>query len=136
MYIMSCQVLFSSNTRGVTFVVPHHTYRQQLHDTAYRHLPLRPRGESQTRVVPGEVGEDRLNTLVGVVAGLNNDLDSAILDLSKVHEDLEDAHARIVALEAQLEGRNPPEAQVPTIDVSPSRKRIHYEALGSITRLL
>jgi hypothetical protein len=58
-----------------------HTYRQQLHDTRYRHLPLRFRGESQTSVVLGEVGEDRLNTLVGVVAGLNTDLDSATLDL-------------------------------------------------------
>jgi hypothetical protein len=33
------------------------------------HLPLCLRGESQTSVVPGEAGEDRLNTLVGVVAG-------------------------------------------------------------------
>jgi hypothetical protein len=87
-------------------------------------------------VVPGEAREDRLNTLVGVVAGLNTDLDSATLDLSRVHEELEDAHAQIVALEAQLEGRNPPEAQVFTIDVSPPCKRIRYEALGSITRLL
>jgi hypothetical protein len=37
-----------------------------------------------------------------VVAGLNTDLDSATLDLSKVHEELEDAHARIAAVEAQL----------------------------------
>jgi BMFP domain-containing protein YqiC len=47
-----------------------------------------------------------------VVADLNIDLDSATLVLSRVHEDLEDTHARIVALEAKLEGRNPPEAQV------------------------
>jgi hypothetical protein len=84
-----------------------HTYRQQLHDTRYKHLPLRLRGESQTSIVPSEAGEDRLNTLVGVVAGLNTDLDSATLDLSGVHEELEDAHARIAALEAQLEGRTP-----------------------------
>jgi hypothetical protein len=90
-----------------------HTYRQLLHDTTYRHLPLRPRGESQTSVVQGEAGEDRLNTLVGVVAGLNTNLDSATLDLSRVHEDLEDAPARIVALEAQLGGRNPSEAPSP-----------------------
>jgi hypothetical protein len=57
--------------------------------------------------VPGEAGEDHLNTLVGVVAGVNTDLDSATLDLSMVHDELEDAHARIAALEAQLEGRNP-----------------------------
>jgi hypothetical protein len=82
------------------------------------YLPLRPHGESQTSVVLGEAGEDRLNTLIGVVAGLNTDLDSAILDLSRVHEELEDAHARIAVLEAQLEGRNPPKAQVPTIAVS------------------
>jgi hypothetical protein len=87
-------------------------------------------------VVPGEVGEDHFNTLVGVVAGLNTDLDCATLDLSRVHEDLEDAHARITALEAQLEGRNPPEAQVLAIVVSPPHKRIHYGAPGSITRLL
>jgi hypothetical protein len=113
-----------------------HTYRQQLHDTAYKHLPLRPLGESQVGVVPGEAGEDRLNTLVGVVAGLNTDLDSATLDLSRVHEDLEDAYARIAALEAQLEGRNPPEAQVPALAMSPPCKRICYGAPGSITRLL
>jgi hypothetical protein len=44
-----------------------HTYQQLLHDTTYMHLPLRPRGESQTSVVLGEAGEDCLNTLVGVV---------------------------------------------------------------------
>ena len=100
------------------------------------HLPLRPRGESQTSIVPGEAREDHLNTLVGVVVGLNTDLDSATLDLSRVHEELEDAHARIAALEAQLEGRNPPKAQVPTIVMSPPRKRIRYGEPGSITRLL
>jgi hypothetical protein len=78
-----------------------------LHDTKYRHLPLRLRGESQTSVVPGEAGEDRLNTLVGVVAGLNTKLDNVTLDLSRVHGELEEAHARIATLEAQLEGRNP-----------------------------
>jgi hypothetical protein len=61
------------------------TYRQQLHDTTYRNLPLCPHGESQTIVVLGEAGEDRLNTLAGVMAGLNTDLDSATLDLSRVH---------------------------------------------------
>jgi hypothetical protein len=113
-----------------------HTYRQQLHDTAYRHLPLRPHGESQTSVVPGEAREDHLNTLVGVVAGLNTDLDSATLDLSSVHEKLEDARARIAALKAQLEGIDPPEAHVPTIAVSSPRKRIRYGAPRSITRPL
>jgi hypothetical protein len=49
-------------------------------------------------VVSGEAGEDRLNTHVGVVASLNIDLDSATLDLSRVHEEHEDAHARIAAL--------------------------------------
>jgi hypothetical protein len=100
-----------------------HTYRQQLHDTRCRHLSLRLRGESQTSVVPGEAGEDCLNTLVGVVAGHNTNLDSATLDLSRVH----------AALEAQVEGRNPPQAQVPVIAVSLPRKRIRY---GFITRLL
>jgi hypothetical protein len=87
-----------------------HTYRQQLHDTRFRHLPLHLSGESQTSIVPGGAGEDRLNTLAGVVAGLNTDLDSATLDLSRVHLELEDAHARIVALEALLHGWDPPEA--------------------------
>jgi hypothetical protein len=77
-----------------------HTYRQQLQNTKYRHLPLRIRGESQTSIVPGGAGEDHLNTLAGVVAGLNTDLNSATLDLSRVHLELEDAHARITALEA------------------------------------
>jgi hypothetical protein len=69
-------------------------------------------------MVSGEAGADRLNTLVGVVAGLNTNLDSATLDLSRIHEELEDAHARIATLDAQLEGRYPPEAQVHDIVVS------------------
>jgi hypothetical protein len=77
-----------------------HTYRQQLHNTRYRHLSLCLRGENQTSVVPCEAGEDRLKTLVSVVAGLNTDLDSVNLDLSRVHRELEEAHARIAALEA------------------------------------
>ena len=113
-----------------------HTYRQQLHDTRFRHLPQRLCGGSQTSIVPGEAGEDRLNTLAGVVVGLNTDLDSATLDLSRVHLELEDAHARIATLEAQLQGRDPPEAQIPTMVLSPPRKRIRYGELGSITRLL
>jgi hypothetical protein len=72
-----------------------HTYRQQLQNTRFRHLPQRLRGGSQTSIVPGEAGEDRLNTLAGVVAGLNTDLDSATLDLYRVHLELENAHARI-----------------------------------------
>jgi hypothetical protein len=40
---------------------------------------------------------------------LDTDLDSATLDLSRIHEEVEDAHVRIASLEAQLEGRNPPE---------------------------
>jgi hypothetical protein len=69
-------------------------------------------------------------------AGLYTNLDNATLDLSRIHEELEDAHARIAALKAQLEGRIQLEAQVPAIAVSPPRKRICYGALGSITRLL
>jgi hypothetical protein len=113
-----------------------HTYRQHLHNMMYRHLTLCLRGESQTSIVPGGAGEDRLNTLAGVVVGLNTDLDSATLDLSRVHLELEDAHARIAALEAQLEGRDPPEAQVPAMALFFPRKRIRYGELGSITRLL
>jgi hypothetical protein len=71
-----------------------------------------------------------------VVAGLNTDLDSVTLDLSREHLDLEDAHARIAALEAQLEGRDPPEAQVPAMALSPPRKRIRYGEPGSNTSLL
>jgi hypothetical protein len=97
------------------------------------HLPLCFRGESQPSIVPGEAGEDRLNTLIGMVAGLNTDLDSATLDLSRVHLELEDAHARIAALEAQLEERDPFEAQVPAMALSSPRKRIwririHHQA--------
>jgi hypothetical protein len=113
-----------------------HTYRQQLHDTRFRYLPLRLSGRSQTSIVLGGAREDRLNTLAGVVAGLNTDLDSATLDLSRVYLELEDAHARIAALEALLQGRDPPEAQVPAMALSPPRKRICYEEPGSITRLL
>jgi hypothetical protein len=93
-------------------------------------------GESHTNIIPGGAGEDRLNTLVGVVAGINTDLDSATLDLSRAHLELEDAHARIAALEAQLEGRDPPEAQVPAMALSSPYKRIRYGEPGSITRLL
>jgi hypothetical protein len=64
------------------------TYQQQLHNTKYKHLPLRVRGENQTIIVPGGANEDRLNTLAGVVVGLNTDLDSATLDLSRVHLEL------------------------------------------------
>ena len=71
-----------------------------------------------------------------MVVGLNTNLDSATFDLSRVHEELEDAHVRIAALKAQLEGRNPPKAQVPALAVSPPPKRIRYGAPGSITRLL
>ena len=113
-----------------------HTYRQQLQNTRFRHLPQRLRGESQTNIVPGEPGEDRLNTLAGVVAGLNTDLDSATLDLYRVHLELENAHARIAALEAQLQGLDPPEAQVPAVALSPPRKRLRYGEPGSVTRLL
>jgi hypothetical protein len=102
----------------------------------YMHLPMRLHGESQTSIVLGRADEDRLNTLVGVVVGLNTDLDSATLDLSRVHLELEDAHARIAALESQLEGRNPPEVQVHAMALSPPRKRILYGEPGSITRLL
>jgi hypothetical protein len=113
-----------------------HTYRQQLHDMKYMHLPLRLSGGSQTSIVPGGVGEDRLNTLAGVVVGLNTDLDYATLDLSRVHLELEDVHARIAALEAQLQGRDPPVSQVPAMVLSPPRKRIRYGEPGSITKLL
>jgi hypothetical protein len=113
-----------------------HTYRQLLQNTRFRHLPQRLHGESQTNIVPGEPGEDRLNTLAGVVAGLNTDLDSATLDLYRVHLELENAHARIAALEAQLQGPDPPEAQVPAMALSPPRKRLRYGEPGSVTRLL
>jgi hypothetical protein len=113
-----------------------HTYRQQMQNMRFRHLPQRLRGGSQTSNVPGEAGEDRLNTLAGVVAGLNTDLDSATLDLSRVHLELENAHARIAALEAQLQGLDPPKAQVPAMALSPPRKRLRYGEPESFTRLL
>jgi hypothetical protein len=100
------------------------------------HLPLRLSGGSQTSIIPGRAREDSLNTLAGVVAGLNTDMDSATLDLSRVHLELEDAHARIAALKAQIQGLVPPEAQVPAMTLSPPRKRIRYGEPGSITRLL
>jgi hypothetical protein len=108
-----------------------HTYHQQLHNMKYMHLSLRIRGENQTIIVLGGANEDRLNTLAGVVVGLNTDLDSATLDLSRVHLELEDAHARITALEAQLDGRNPPEVQVPAMALSLTSKRICYGEPGS-----
>jgi hypothetical protein len=62
-----------------------HTYQQQLHNTKYMHLPLCIRGENQTNIVLGGANEYRLNTLAGVVVGLNTNLDSATMDLSSVH---------------------------------------------------
>jgi hypothetical protein len=47
------------------------------------------------------------------VVGLNTDLDSVTLDLFRVHLELEDAQARIAALEAQLQGRDPPKPKSP-----------------------
>ena len=70
------------------------------------------------------------------MAGLTTDLDSATLDHYSVHLELEIAHARIAALEAQLQGLNPPEAQVPAVALSPPRKRMRYGEPGSVTRLL
>jgi hypothetical protein len=113
-----------------------HTYQQQLHDIRFRHLPLCLSGGSQTSIVPGGAGEDRLNTLASVVADLNTDLDSATLDLSRRHLELEDVHVGIAPLEALLQGRDPPEAQVLAMALSPPRKRIRYGEHGSITRLL
>jgi hypothetical protein len=113
-----------------------HTYRQQLQNTRFRHLPQRLSGGSQTSIVPGEAGEDRIHTLAGVVAGLNTDLDGATLDLYRVHLELENAHARIAALEAQLQGLDPPKAQVPAMALSPPRKRLRYGEPKFVTRLL
>jgi hypothetical protein len=113
-----------------------HTYRQHLHDTRFRHLHLCLSGRSQTSIVPSGAGEDCLNTLASVVADLSTDLDSATLDLSRVHLELEDAHARIVALEALLQGQDPPKAQGPAMALSPLRKRIRYGEPASITKLL
>jgi hypothetical protein len=107
---LSTYAALVSDAARRTLWSPSHTYRQQLQDTRFRHLPLRISRGSQTSIVPGGAGEDRLNTLAGVVAGLNTDLDSATLDLSRVHLELENAHARIAALEAQLQGLDPPEA--------------------------
>jgi hypothetical protein len=85
-------------------------------------------------LVLGEAREEHLNILVGVAAGLSSDLDSSTLEISKKHEELEDAHAKIAKLEAQLEGREPPEVDVPLIAVSPPHKRLCFGAPGSITR--
>jgi hypothetical protein len=70
------------------------------------------------------------------VAGLNTDLDSATLDLYRVHLELENAHARIATLEVQLQGLDPPEAQDPAMALPPPRKRLRYGEPGSVTRLL
>jgi hypothetical protein len=104
---LSTDVALVSNAAKRTLWSLSHTYWQLLQNTKYMHLPLCIPWESQTSIVTGGAGEDRLNTLADVVAGLNTNLDSATLDLSRVHMELEDAHARIAALEAQLDGRNP-----------------------------
>lgn len=62
-----------SNAAQIVLWSLSHSYRLQLQNTEYQHLPIRPRGESQTSVVLGGAREDRLNTFVGVVAGLNSD---------------------------------------------------------------
>jgi hypothetical protein len=45
-----------SNAAKRTLWSLNHTYRQQLHDTRFRHLPLRLSGGSQTSIVPGGAG--------------------------------------------------------------------------------
>jgi hypothetical protein len=126
----------SEPPRACYYITRIHVRVMDVGDKGFRTLPQRLSGGSQTSIVPGEAGEDRLNTLASVVAGLNTDLDSATLDLYRVHLELENAHARIAALEAQLQGLDPPEAQVPAMALSPPRKRLRYGEPGSVTRLL
>ncbi|CAO2146145.1 unnamed protein product [Urochloa humidicola] len=113
-------------------------HRLELSVTEYRHLPRRPSGTEQTNVMLGNAGEDRINILARVVAALNTDHDNATTELSYTYHRLQDAHARIAQLEAQLAGQAPPEN---TIEIScpaesPPRKRLRYGESGSVTGLL
>lgn len=113
-------------------------HREELSTTVYRHLPRRVSGTEDTAVPLGEAGEDRINVLARVTAALNTDLDGATAELARTHEELQDVHARIAQLEAQLAGQEPPEEAAepyyPT--VSPPRKRLRYGTSGSVTGLL
>ncbi|CAN6195140.1 unnamed protein product [Urochloa humidicola] len=113
-------------------------HRLELSVTEYRHLPRRPSGTEQSNVMLGNAGEDRINILARVVATLNTDHDNATTELSYTYHRLQDAHAKIAQLEAQLNGQAPP---VNTTEIScpaesPPRKRLRYGESGSVTGLL
>ncbi|CAN6275183.1 unnamed protein product [Urochloa humidicola] len=115
-----------------------YAHRLELSVTEYRHLPRRPSGGEQAYVVLGDAGEDRISILAHVTAALNTDLDNAATELSKTHDQLDEAYNKIARLEAQLAGREPPVRTnvVPCPAASPPRKRLRYGAPGSTTGLL
>ena len=86
----------------------------------------------------GYPGENRINILIQVVAGLNTDLEVATAELDQTHVMLKDAYERIARLEAEHDGRDPPEqpAEFPCTAVSPPRKRLRYGSSIATTDLL
>jgi hypothetical protein len=77
-----------------------------------------------------------VDILARVTAALNTDLEGAIAELDRTHEELQNAHARIAQLEAQLAGQQPPEeAEASCPSRSPPCKRLCYGAPEATTRL-
>ena len=84
----------------------------------------------------GRIGDGRFDILPRVTATLNTDLEGATAELDRTHEELQNAHARIAQLEAQLAGQQPPEEAAPYCSTaSPPRKRLRYGTPEATTRL-
>ena len=112
-----------------------HTYRQELENTAFRHVPRRAPRTEQTVVPLGELPEQRLNTLASVTAGLNTDLENATSEIYGLHVELHSANEKIKQLVAYIEDRPPSPSSSDSDDpaVSPPRKRTRYGEDGPRT---
>jgi hypothetical protein len=82
------------------------------------------------------VGDYHIDILARVTAALNTDLEGAIAELDRCHEELQNAQARIAQLEAQLAGQqSPEEAMSYSPTDSPPRKRLRYNTPEATIRL-
>ena len=113
-----------------------HSYREQLYNSDFRHVPHRLSGTEETVVPAVRFGEGRLDILTRITAALNTDLEGATAELDRTHEELRTAQARIAQLEAQLAGQQLPEEVAPNcLTASPPRKRLRYGTPEATTRV-
>jgi hypothetical protein len=90
---------------------------------------------SQDTIVPAG-GDDRIDILARVTAALNTDLECAITEMNRYHEELQTAQARIAYLEAHLAGQRPPQEAIPyQTTASPPRKKFRYGTAEATTHL-